>query len=216
MASEYILKREWEVKYKPLKYNFLLFRVYGVFDNRQPLYLIRDPELIKQITVTDSDHFVNHRNAFLKDDTKESDMFGSSLVFLKNAKWKEMRNTLTPAFTGSKLRQSFLLMNQVAQQACRHLKEEIGASREGIELDVKDFAKRYTNDLIATVAFGLQVDSFKDKNNEFYKMGKGMTTFTFWQNIKFVLNSNFNRLCKVSLNFWNKYGICGTIIYLSF
>lgn len=35
-------------------------RVSGLFMFRQPSYLIHDPELVKQITITDFDHFVDH------------------------------------------------------------------------------------------------------------------------------------------------------------
>ncbi|XP_013101419.2 probable cytochrome P450 9f2 [Stomoxys calcitrans] len=175
-------------------------KVYGIFDQRQPLLLIRDPELIKLMAIRDFEHFPNHRNAFLKDDAHESHIFGSSLFFLQNAKWKEMRNTLSPAFTGSKLRNTFLLMNEVGQQIGVYLDGEIAKKCDhmgGMDLNLKDLAKRFTSDVIATTAFGVQVNSFSEADNEFYTMGKKMTSFTFWQNIKFVLISNFGKLCKL-------------------
>lgn len=162
------------------------------------MLIIRDPELIKLMAIRDFEHFSHHRNAFLKDDTKESHIFGSSLFFLKNAKWKDMRHTLTPAFTGSKLRNMVGLMNDVAQRVPKYLMEEHKKSgTEGVELDLKDFAKRFTSDVIATTAFGLQVNSFADTENEFYVTGKKLTSFSFWQNVKYVLITNFGWLCKV-------------------
>ncbi|XP_075148978.1 putative cytochrome P450 9f2 [Haematobia irritans] len=182
-------------------------KVFGIFDQRQPLYLIRDPELLKLISCGDFEYFPNRRNAFVKDDTKESHIFGSSLFFLQNAKWKDMRNTLTPAFTGSKLRNTFALMIEVAQQTSDYLQKQIQAkscpmsqqeiNEESIELDLKDFAKRFTTDVIASTAFGLNVNSFINTENEFYTMGKKLTTFSFWQNIKFVLITNFGWISKL-------------------
>lgn len=32
-----------------------------MFDFRQPHYLIRDPDMIKQVAVTDFEHFENHK-----------------------------------------------------------------------------------------------------------------------------------------------------------
>ena len=42
-------------------------------------------------------------------------------------------------------------------------------------LELKEFYTRYTNDVIATAAFGIGVDSFKQPTNEFYMMGQDVT-----------------------------------------
>jgi cytochrome P450 family 9 len=42
---------------------------------------------------------------------------------------------------------------------------------------MKDLFKRYTNDVIATSAFGIGCDSLKNPKNEFYEMGKDVTNF---------------------------------------
>lgn len=61
------------------------------------MVLLRDPQLIKQLTVRDFDHFMNHRVLM----TEELDpLFGKNLVSLTGQKWRDMRSTLSPAFTG--------------------------------------------------------------------------------------------------------------------
>lgn len=162
--------------------------------------MVRDPDLIKQITIKDFDHFINHRNVFgtaSDDDPHDmSNLFGSSLFSMRDARWKDMRSTLSPAFTGSKMRQMFSLMNQVAKEAvdCLERDEHID---QGIELDLKDYCTRFTNDVIASTAFGLQVNSFKERENTFYLMGKKLTTFTFLQNIKFLVFFSLKKFTKV-------------------
>ena len=42
-------------------------------------------------------------------------------------------------------------------------------------LELKEFYTRYTNDVIATAAFGIRVDSLKQPTNEFYMMGQDLT-----------------------------------------
>jgi cytochrome P450 family 9 len=42
---------------------------------------------------------------------------------------------------------------------------------------MKDLFTRYTNDVIATSAFGIGCDSLNDPKNEFYEMGKDLTNF---------------------------------------
>jgi cytochrome P450 family 9 len=39
-------------------------------------------------------------------------------------------------------------------------------------LELKDLYTRHTNDVIATVAFGIGIDSLKQPTNEFYMMGQ--------------------------------------------
>lgn len=161
------------------------------------MLLIRDPELLKQITVKDFDHFVNHRTVF-GDENDKNNLFGASLFMMKDSRWKDMRSTLSPAFTGSKMRQMFQLMNRVANDATAYLKQQQKESAsQGLEIDVKNFVTRYSNDIIASTAFGLEVNSFENNNNEFYLMGKKVTTFTFIQNIKFFLYVHIGKLMKV-------------------
>lgn len=60
-----------------------------------PAYIIRDPELIKQIGIKDFDHFSDHPK--LHTDKN------NALNALTGQKWRDMRSTLSPAFTGSKM-----------------------------------------------------------------------------------------------------------------
>ncbi|XP_030371710.1 probable cytochrome P450 9f2 [Scaptodrosophila lebanonensis] len=172
-------------------------KLYGIFEQRKPLLMIRDPELIKQITIKDFDHFINHRDVFGSGDENDTDnLFSSSLFSMRDGRWKDMRTTLSPAFTGSKMRQMFQLMNQVAQEAVEGLKNEPMVDNE-LELDLKDYCTRFTNDIIASTAFGLQVNSFKERENTFYMMGKKLTNFTAWQNFKFLLFTSCKRIMKL-------------------
>lgn len=46
-----------------------------------------------------------------------------------------------------------------------------------IKVDMKNISTRFGNDVIATTAFGVKVDSLDEPNNEFYKMGTQITDF---------------------------------------
>lgn len=41
-----------------------------------------------------------------------------------------------------------------------------------MEVELKDLFTRYSTDVIATCAFGVKVDSYKEKDNEFFTNGK--------------------------------------------
>lgn len=68
-----------------------------------------------------------------------------------------------------------------------------------LDIDVKDLTTRYTNDVIASCAFGLKVDSHMDVDNQFYAMGKITTTFKFRQLLMFFLLMSFPKLGEVSI-----------------
>lgn len=65
-------------------------------------------------------------------------------------------------------------------------------------IDVDDLMRRYTNDVIASAGFGLQVNSLKDRNNEFYRTGQQLFSFTKGQKILLLLNAILPFLMKVT------------------
>lgn len=141
-----------------------------MFDFGRPTLMVRDPEMIRQITIKDFDHFENHR--LFIDDSMDR-LFGNSLIMLQGEKWRDMRATLSPAFTGSKMRQMFELVGDCAYDMCEYFKKQAQA---GVSLnpEIKDIFSKYTNDVIATAAFGISVNSFSNEKNEFFVMAKKM------------------------------------------
>ncbi|XP_035788121.1 probable cytochrome P450 9f2 [Anopheles albimanus] len=153
-------------------------KVLGMFDLITPVFVVRDPELIKRITVKDFDHFVNHRQVFgASDDPNSSALFGKTLVGLQDQKWRDMRATLSPAFTGSKMRQMFELIVECSVQMVKYYEGEIRTKGGPQEHEMKDVFTRFANDVIATCAFGIKVDSLRNADNEFYMNGKKMMAF---------------------------------------
>ncbi|XP_037730822.1 probable cytochrome P450 9f2 [Drosophila subpulchrella] len=67
--------------------------------------------------------------------------------------------------------QMFQLMNQVTKEAVSCLKQDVYSVQE-TELDRKDYCTRFTNDVIASTAFGLQVNSIKDRENHLLSDGQ--------------------------------------------
>ena len=90
----------------------------------------------------------------------------------------------------------YTLIDECAQQFIDHFRKEEG---EIIELEMKDTLTRYTNDVIATTAFGLQCNSLKDRNNDFYLMGKDGSNFGGLRSFKFFMYGSSPTLFKVCL-----------------
>ncbi|XP_045464627.1 cytochrome P450 9e2-like [Harmonia axyridis] len=147
-------------------------RYYGLYQFSLPTLVIRTPDLIKKLCVKDFEYFLNRRNL-----TPEGCdvLFSKNLINLKGQSWKDMRSTLSPTFTSSKMKSMFVLICHNAKLFTEHFLEK---KEDLIEVEFKDSICRFTSDVIASSAFGLQVDSLKDRNNTFFKMGRESLDFT--------------------------------------
>lgn len=135
----------------------------------RPTYILRDPELYKLIAVKNFESFVDHR--FIIEPQMDS-LMGNTLFLMRGEKWRKMRTTLSPAFTGSKMRHMFELVREVAVESKDFLLDTffptVGCE---MSMEMTDFYSRVTNDTIASCAFGLKINSLIDRNNEFYETG---------------------------------------------
>lgn len=93
-----------------------------------------------------------------------------------------MRATLSPAFTGSKMRQMFDFVSEVGQQTANGMRDEIVEGSDNV-FEFKALSMKFTVDVIATCAFGIEVNSFKNPDNEFYRMATKITNVNFVRQI---------------------------------
>jgi cytochrome P450 family 9 len=59
-------------------------------------------------------------------------------------------------------------------------------SLDVLSLEVKDLFTKFTNDVIATAAFGIQCNTLQNPDNEFYRMGKEFMRFSIQKLIVFI------------------------------
>lgn len=98
---------------------------------------------------------------------------GKSLIMLKGTKWHDMRSTLSPAFTGSKMR----IMFDLIVDNCIDMATQLKMKNTSLELDMKELFNKLTIDMTANAAFGIKINSFQDETNEFYVMAKDLLNF---------------------------------------
>ncbi|XP_071651117.1 cytochrome P450 9e2-like [Temnothorax longispinosus] len=166
MGWKVFLGRISFVDYSQYTYNYFPDAKYvGMMDITTPNVLLRDPELIKGVMVKDFEYFPDHRSFV---DESVEPLFGRNTFFLRGDRWKEMRNTLSPSFTASKMKFMFDLISECSHDFVNYLVDHPEICHT---IDTKEAFRRYTNDVIATAAFGISVNSMKDQNNEFYIRG---------------------------------------------
>jgi cytochrome P450 family 6 len=69
-----------------------------------------------------------------------------------------------------------------------------GGSR--VEFEAKELCSRYTTDVVATCAYGIQGNALQDPNSEFRQMGKEMLEPSFWSNIRTLIILLLPRLAR--------------------
>lgn len=156
--------------------------------------MIRDADLIKQLGIKDFEYFADH-STFID---PESDIYWSKMLFnLHGDKWRQMRSTLSPSFTSSKMKTMFHLMKDCGESFANYFNNDQDKMKN---IDMRDIFGRFTNNIIASLAFGIKCDSLTNRNNEFYLRSKELTNFTsFSKMLSFVILSISMKLAKVSI-----------------
>ena len=92
----------------------------------------------------------------------------------------------------------FSLICECAENFTAYFENIVNPSKI-FEIDVKDTITRFTNDVIATAAFGIKCDSLKDKENEFIINSRKLMAFSGIKNMfKFIILEYFPKLARVS------------------
>lgn len=154
----------------------------GAFDFMRPVVVLRDPELIKSVTIKNFDNFPDHQGFI---DVKLDPIFGGNLFNMQGDQWKEARSLLSPAFTSSKMKAMYELMVECGENFVNFVAEQPDDANKMVA--TKDLFTKYTNDVIATCAFGISVNSLKDPKNDFYVLGTRATSFDGLMTLKFFL-----------------------------
>lgn len=139
-------------------------RVAGIYEGRRPSLMIRDPQLIRDVMVGNFDFFTDrpsHR-------ARSKKYIEKMLLNLKGQHWKQVRSILTPTFSSGKLRIMQSLVNISGEQLKEFLETNISSEEQ--EFEMKELFGRFTMDVIASCAFGVQCNSLKQPNAEFATM----------------------------------------------
>ncbi|XP_071147812.1 cytochrome P450 3A24-like [Mytilus edulis] len=133
--------------------------VVGVYNGTIPVLLVTDTDLIKEIFIKEYQTFTN-RVLILKTD----DLLDSMITAAEDDHWKFIRSTMTPTFTSGKLKN----MLPMILRCCDDLVNNInGKLEQNDTVEMTEVFGGFTLDVIASTAFGLQVNSQKEPDNEF-------------------------------------------------
>lgn len=136
--------------------------VYAVF---KPMLLIRDPEMVRNVFHKDFAYF-SDRNSGVDPDFEP---VMHNILTMRSEEWTPLRTMLTPLFTPGKLKAMFStfltsanVLQTFADKAAVHSETH----------EMREIAARYTTDVIASIAFGLDINTIENPEMSFRRFGR--------------------------------------------
>ncbi|XP_019531005.3 probable cytochrome P450 6d5 [Aedes albopictus] len=152
----------------------------GIYLSMRPALIVNDPQMVKDILGRDFDHF-HDRGLHVNEET---DPLSGNLFSLGGVTWKNLRAKLTPTFTSGCLKGMLPILVDKAMVLQKRFAMEL-SSQSSIE--VKDLFARYTTDVIASVAYGIDIDSINNQHDIFRRMGIRVFQHDFKTSLRLAL-----------------------------
>ncbi|KAJ8045034.1 Cytochrome P450 3A24 [Holothuria leucospilota] len=152
--------------------------IYGIYFGSAPAIMIADADMLKEVLVRHFSHFHNRRETPFDDYP-----LNKALSRLEGARWKLVRNTITPAFSASKMKPISLLINNCCDNLIKHMRSSITTNPD---IEVKRLYGNMTMDTIAQSAFGLEVDSQENPKSPFVEHAKAVMNLKMYHPRVFI------------------------------
>lgn len=153
----------------------------GMYSIFRPILLVRDSELVRNILIKDFNYFTD-RGVHCDE---SYDPLSGHLFALPGQKWKNLRGKLSPTFTSGKLKAMFSTLVDCGATLQNHLEK---LANKGEFLDVREVSAGHATNVIASVAFGIDVDTIVNPNNDFRVCGRKIFESSIWNAIRLSLN----------------------------
>ncbi|XP_055886970.1 cytochrome P450 3A24-like isoform X1 [Biomphalaria glabrata] len=146
------MQRVFYNKYKDKK-------VYGWYNGRRPVMIVRDLDLVKDICVKNFNSFID-RHIIFEGEPPVHD----NLLNLKGDHWRHVRTTVSPTFTSGMIKRMASHIERNAKILLENLEDFKEAKKE---VELKEISSCFTLDVIASTGFGLDINTLKDPKNKF-------------------------------------------------
>jgi len=171
---------------------------FGFFMLTKPNLMPTDPDLIKDILVKHFDSF--HQHGFDLD--FKNDPLAGHLFFIDGQPWKDLRAKLSPTFTSGRMKMMFPIVSETGDNMIEYL-NPLADGKTALEM--KEVYASFTTEVIANVAFGLDIKCQGDPDNEFRKMATAVFNPSSWENLKAFFLISFPKIAsKLGMGFNTK------------
>ncbi|NXW03604.1 CP3AL protein, partial [Fregetta grallaria] len=136
-------------------------KVWGIYDGRQPVVAVMDPQIIKTVLVKECySTFTNRRRLDIAGE------LSNALSLAEDEEWKRMRTVLSPTFTSGKLKEMFPIMKHYGEVLLKSVQKRVEKDNA---LSVKDIFGSYSMDIIISTSFGVNIDSMNNPKDPFVR-----------------------------------------------
>uniref|UniRef100_A0A3B3ZFZ9 unspecific monooxygenase n=1 Tax=Periophthalmus magnuspinnatus TaxID=409849 RepID=A0A3B3ZFZ9_9GOBI len=147
--------------------------IWGLYDGRQPVIMVADPEMIKTVMVKECySVFTNRRVSPMSD----------AITTVKDDKWRRIRNTLSPCFTSGRLKQvnlNFLCLKIKTTKFADRLVQTLEKTNLEEPVDIKTFVGPYSLDAVASASFSVDTDAITTPDGPVITHLKKIMNFSF-------------------------------------
>ncbi|XP_010164939.1 cytochrome P450 3A24 [Antrostomus carolinensis] len=153
-------------------------KVWGIYDGRQPVLGIMDPQIIKSVLVKDCySTFTNRRHIEL------AGVLNNAVSLAEDEQWKRIRTVLSPTFTSGKLKEMFPIMKHYGQVLVKNVQKRVEKDNT---ISIKDIFGSYSMDVVTSTSFGVNIDSMNNPKDPFVREMQKLVKFDFFDPI-FIL-----------------------------
>ncbi|NXJ89088.1 CP3A9 protein, partial [Corythaixoides concolor] len=157
-------------------------KVWGIYDGRQPVMAIVDPQIIKSVLVKECySTFTNRRRTDL------AGVLNNAISLAEDEHWKRLRTVLSPTFTSGRLKEMFPIMKHYGEVLVKNIQKQV--QKDNI-LSVKDIFGSYSMDVVTSTSFGVNIDSMNNPKDPFVREMQKLIKFDFF-NPLFLLSVVF-------------------------
>ncbi|XP_062036814.1 cytochrome P450 3A6 [Lepus europaeus] len=147
-------------------------KMWGLFDGRQPLMVITDPDMIKTVLVKECYSVFTNRRSF-----GPVGFMKKAVSISEDEDWKRVRTLLSPTFTSGKLKEMLPIIAQYGDVLVKNLRQE---AEKGKPVDLKEIFGAYSMDVITGTSFGVNIDSLRNPQDPFVKNVRRLLKFNFF------------------------------------
>ncbi|NWZ46872.1 CP3A9 protein, partial [Haliaeetus albicilla] len=146
--------------------------VWGIYDGRQPVLAVTDPQIIKSVLVKECySTFTNRRHVEL------AGVLNNAISLAEDEQWKRIRTVLSPTFTSGKLKEMFPIMKHYGEALVKNVQKRVEKDNT---LSVKDIFGSYSMDVVTSTSFGVNIDSMNNPKDPFVREMQKLVKFDFF------------------------------------
>ncbi|XP_067142451.1 cytochrome P450 3A8-like isoform X2 [Centruroides vittatus] len=175
------IELEWYKKYG---------RIFGIYEGLNPILMVSEPELIKNILIRDFNKIPNERRWKFGDR-----IIDNMLITMEDEAWRRVKSTLTPIFSIAKIRKLIPKINKCVKALEENLYE---VAKDGKPVNCTQHFNVFVMDSVSRCAFNMIIDSHDYVKNPFVNSISNIFSSVPWRHLMLAIFPKLSKFLKLS------------------